>query len=69
MTPRTRRILTDFHHYDEDQFLKLLDVLREQSLLVREERLLASIPELLAAFRDCLENLKREVPKHESRSR
>ena len=47
----------------------LEDRLREQSLLVREERLLASIPERLAAFRDCLENLKREVPKHESRSR
>ena len=29
---------------------------------MREERLLASIPERLAAFRDCLENLKREVP-------
>ena len=40
----------------------LEDRLREQSLLVREERLLASIPERLAAFRDCLENLKREVP-------
>ena len=40
----------------------LEDRLREQSLLVREERLLASIPERLVAFRDCLENLKREVP-------
>ena len=30
-------------------------------MLVPEERLLASIPGRLAAFRDCLENLKREV--------
>jgi hypothetical protein len=40
----------------------LEDRLKEQSLLVREERLLASIPERLASFRDCLDNLKREVP-------
>lgn len=38
------------------------DRLKEQSLLVREERLLASIPDRLAPFRDCLDNLKREVP-------
>ena len=36
--------------------------LKEQSLLVREERLLASIPERLASFRECMESLKREVP-------
>ncbi len=36
--------------------------LREQSLLVREERVLASIPERLAPFRECLENLKRGIP-------
>lgn len=36
--------------------------LGEQSLLVREERVLASIPERLATFRECLENLKREIP-------
>jgi len=36
--------------------------LREQSLLVREERVLASIPERLAPFHECLENLKREIP-------
>lgn len=36
--------------------------LKEQSLLVREERILASIPERLATFRECLENLDREVP-------
>jgi PHP family Zn ribbon phosphoesterase len=36
--------------------------LKEQSLLVREERILASIPERLAAFRECLESLNREVP-------
>jgi len=36
--------------------------LREQSLLVREERVLTSIPERLAPFRECLESLKREIP-------
>jgi len=36
--------------------------LREQSLLVREERVLASIPERLAPFRECLESLKRDIP-------
>lgn len=36
--------------------------LKEQSLLVREERILTSIPERLAVFRECLESLKREVP-------
>lgn len=36
--------------------------LKEQSLLVREERVLASIPERLAPFRECLESLKREIP-------
>ena len=36
--------------------------LREQSLLVREERVLASIPERLAPFRECLESLNREIP-------
>lgn len=36
--------------------------LKEQSLLVREERLLASVPERLASLRECLETLKREVP-------
>lgn len=40
----------------------LEDRLKERSLLVREERLLARIPDRLAIFRDCLENLKREVP-------
>ena len=40
----------------------LEDRLKEKSLLVREERLLASIPERLASFRECLETLKREVP-------
>lgn len=41
---------------------RLEERLREQSLLVREERMLASIPERLAPFRECLENLKREIP-------
>ena len=36
--------------------------LREQSLIVREERVLASIPERLAPFREGLENLRRETP-------
>jgi DNA repair ATPase RecN len=36
--------------------------LREQSLLVREERLLASIPERLAPIRECLESLRQEIP-------
>ncbi len=36
--------------------------LKEQSLLVREERLLASLPDRLAPLRECLEALKREVP-------
>ena len=36
--------------------------LREQSLLVREERLLDSIPERVSALRECLETLRRELP-------
>ncbi len=40
----------------------LEDRLKEQSLLVREERVLASIPERLAPFRGCLESLKSEIP-------
>jgi len=36
--------------------------LKEQSLIVREERVLSSIPERLAPFRECLESLKREIP-------
>ncbi|HUT24891.1 MAG TPA: phosphoesterase, partial [Sumerlaeia bacterium] len=36
--------------------------LKEQSLLVREERVLSSIPERLAPFREFLENLKRGIP-------
>ncbi len=36
--------------------------LKEQSLLVREERILTSIPERLATFRECLESLERDVP-------
>lgn len=36
--------------------------LKEQSLLVREERLLASVPERLSPLRECLEALKREIP-------
>jgi len=36
--------------------------LKEQSLLVREERVLSSIPERLAPFRECLESLRRGIP-------
>lgn len=40
----------------------LEEKLKEQSLMVREERVLESIPERLAPFRACLEDLKREIP-------
>ncbi len=40
----------------------LEDRLREQSLLVREERVLDSIPERMSAFRECLETLRQELP-------
>jgi AAA domain/PHP domain len=40
----------------------LEEKLKEQSLIVREERVLESIPERLAPFRECLETLKREIP-------
>ena len=40
----------------------LEDRLREQSLLVREERLLDSIPERVSAFRECLDTLRQELP-------
>jgi hypothetical protein len=40
----------------------LEDRLKEQSLLVREERVLKSIPERLVPFQECLEILKREIP-------
>ena len=40
----------------------LEDRLREQSLLVREERTLDSIPERVLAFRECLEALRQELP-------
>ncbi len=36
--------------------------LSEQSLLVREQRVLDSIPERLAGLRECLESLRQEVP-------
>jgi hypothetical protein len=36
--------------------------LKEQSLLVREEQVLKSIPERLATVRECLEGLKQSVP-------
>ena len=40
----------------------LEDRLREQSLLVREERVLNSIPERLEPFRECLNLLRQELP-------
>ena len=36
--------------------------LRERSLLVREERVLATLPERLEPFRSCLEELRQELP-------
>ena len=40
----------------------LEDRLREQSLLVREERVLNSIPERVRVFRECLETIRGELP-------
>ncbi len=40
----------------------LEDRLREQSLLVREERVLDSIPERMSAFAECLDVLRQELP-------
>jgi len=40
----------------------LEDRLKEQSLIVREERLLASIPGRVAPFRECLSTVEGEVP-------
>ena len=40
----------------------LEDRLREQSLLVREERVLGSIPDRLEPLRECLEILRQEIP-------
>ena len=36
--------------------------LKEQSLLVREERVLSTIPERLKSFRSCLDELQQELP-------
>lgn len=40
----------------------LEDKLKEQSLIVREERILASLPERIAPFRECQESLRRAIP-------
>ncbi len=40
----------------------LEEKLKEQSLIVREERVIASLAERMAPFRECLDNLKGEVP-------
>ncbi len=40
----------------------LEDRLREQSLLVREQRVLDSIPERLSPFHECLDSLRQELP-------
>ncbi len=44
------------------QEVGLEERLREQSLLVREERVLGFVPERLGPFRDALETLQRELP-------
>ena len=44
------------------QEVGLEERLREQSLLVREERVLGSVPERLAPFREALDILRRELP-------
>ena len=44
------------------QEVGLEERLREQSLLVREERVLDSVPERLAPFHEALEMLRRELP-------
>lgn len=44
------------------QEVGLEERLRDQSLLVREERVLASVPERLSSFQDALEILGRELP-------
>ena len=46
-------------HFQE---LGLEDKLREQSLLVREERIFKTVPERLAVFRDLLMQLQKEIP-------
>lgn len=40
----------------------LEDRLKEQSLLVREERVIASVPERLQPFRELLDDLRRQLP-------
>ena len=44
------------------QEVGLEDRLREQSLLVREERVLDSVPQRLASFREALDLLRKEIP-------
>ena len=44
------------------QDVGLEDRLRERSLLVREERLLGSVPQRLAPFREALDLLRKELP-------
>ncbi len=44
------------------QEVGLEDRLREQSLLLREERVLGSVPQRLAPFREALDILRRELP-------
>ncbi|MCY4057934.1 MAG: phosphoesterase, partial [Gammaproteobacteria bacterium] len=44
------------------QEVGLEERLREQSLVVREERVLGSVPQRLAPFREALEILRRELP-------
>ena len=54
--PGMEETLSRFHE------VGLEERLRDRSLLVREERLLESVPERLSPFRDALETLRRELP-------
>ncbi|MCY4014263.1 MAG: AAA family ATPase [Gammaproteobacteria bacterium] len=54
--PGMEETLARFHE------VGLEERLRDRSLLVREERVLGSIPERLAPFRDALETIRRELP-------
>ena len=54
--PRLKETLKRF------QEAGLEDCLRQQSLLVREEQVLVSIPERLRNFRECLDLLRQELP-------
>ena len=54
--PALEETLKRFHEAGLEERLK------ERSLLVREEQILATIPDRLVAFRDCLNSIKKGVP-------